>query len=341
MSTSESRQVRGARLRAVFAPEREGPARIGSIDPAELPEAPVRVRVRYSSLNYKDALAVTGRGSVVRRHPMVCGIDLAGAVEESADDGWHAGDVVIATGFGLGEEHWGGFCDGARLRPEWLVPMPEGRDALWAMSLGTAGLTAALCVMELEDAGLTPEQSSGHPVLVTGAGGGVGGVAVALLAVRGFRVAAVTGRPELADYLTQLGAGEVLDRPELDPGSGGLGHQRFSGGIDAVGGRPLAGLLRQVRYGGCVAACGLAAGVDLETSVFPFILRAVRLVGVDSVRAPLERRNEAWRLLSAGLDPGLLQTMTSVAPLERVFELSEELLAGHVRGRIVIELAGG
>ncbi len=254
----------------------------------ELPHEPITVRVAYSSLNYKDGLAVTGKGRVVRRFPMVCGIDLSGRVEDSDLPAWRPGDEVIATGFGLGEEHWGGYAELAGVRPEWLVRVPEGRDPLWAMSLGTAGLTAMLCVLALEHEGLTPGSAGEDPVVVTGSAGGVGGVAVALLAQSGYKVAAVSGRPELEAYLRRLGASEVLARSELaDAPARALDHERFCAGIDVVGGTTLASVLRQTRYGGCVAACGLAGGVELPTSVHPFILRAVTLAGVDSVRAPL------------------------------------------------------
>jgi len=306
----------------------------------DLPVEDVTVRVAYSSLNYKDGLAVTGKGRVVRRFPMVCGVDLAGEVEESSDPVWSPGDQVIATGFGLGEEHWGGFAELARVRPEWLVRVPAGRDARWAMSIGTAGLTAMLCVLALERHDASPEAAGVDPVVVTGAAGGVGSVAVALLAGLGYKVAAVSGRPEHEAYLRRLGAAEVLPRSELaDAPAKALDRERFFGGVDAVGGTTLATVLRQTRYGGCVAACGLAGGAELLTTVHPFILRGVTLAGVESVRAPLELRERAWRRLATGLSPELLEEMTIVEPLERVPALGEDILAGRTRGRVVIDVA--
>ena len=293
-------------FRAVLAAEPDGtPGRLVALGREELPQEPVTVRVAFSSLNYKDGLAVTGKGRVVRRFPMVCGVDLAGEVEESDDPSWQPGDQVIATGFGLGEEHWGGYSELARLRPGWLVGVPEGRDALWAMSLGTAGLTAMLCVLALEQHGLTASSAGDDPVVVTGSAGGVGSVAVALLARLGFKVVAVSGRPEHEGYLRRLGASEVLERSVLaDAPARALDHERFSAGVDVVGGTTLASVLRQTRYGGCVAACGLAGGAELPITVHPFILRGVTLAGVDSVRAPLEVRQRAWRRLAADLPPG-------------------------------------
>jgi len=328
-------------FRAVLAAEPDGPSgRLVTLPRGDLPVEDVTVRVAYSSLNYKDGLAVTGKGRVVRRFPMVCGVDLAGEVEESSDPVWSPGDQVIATGFGLGEEHWGGFAELARVRPEWLVRVPAGRDARWAMSIGTAGLTAMLCVLALERHDASPEAAGVDPVVVTGAAGGVGSVAVALLAGLGYKVAAVSGRPEHEAYLRRLGAAEVLPRSELaDAPAKALDRERFFGGVDAVGGTTLATVLRQTRYGGCVAACGLAGGAELLTTVHPFILRGVTLAGVESVRAPLELRERAWRRLATGLSPELLEEMTIVEPLERVPALGEDILAGRTRGRVVIDVA--
>jgi acrylyl-CoA reductase (NADPH) len=307
---------------------------------SELPDEKVTVRVAYSSLNYKDGLAVTGKGPVVRHFPLVCGIDLAGEVEVSTDPRWAPGDIVTATGYGLGEEHWGGYAALARVRPEWLVRIPEGRDPLWAMSLGTAGLTAMLCVMALERHGSSPQTAGEDPVVVTGAAGGVGSVAVALLAELGYKVAAVTGRPGLEPYLRHLGATEVIDRAELTGApSRPLERQRFSAGVDVAGGPTLAGVLSRTRYGGCVAACGLAGGAELSTSVLPFILRAVTLTGVESVQTPLELRQRAWRRLAEELAPEIIAEMTVVEPLRRVPVLAEEILAGKTRGRVVIDVA--
>ena len=327
-------------FRAILAAEPDGPSgRLVTLSHDQLPDEAVTVRVGYSSLNYKDGLAVTGRGRVVRRYPMVCGVDLAGEVEESADPTWSRGDQVIATGHGLGEEHWGGFSEVARVRPDWLVRVPERRDARWAMSIGTAGLTAMFCVLALERHGATPELAGDDPVVVTGAAGGVGSVAVALLAELGYKVVAVSGRPEQDGYLRRLGASEILPRSDLaDAPPRPLDRERFFGGVDAVGGTTLATVLRQTRYGGCVAACGLAGGAELPTTVHPFILRGVTLAGIESVRAPLELREEAWDRLAAGLPPALVEEMTIVEPLERVPGLSEEILAGRIRGRVVIDV---
>ena len=327
-------------FRAILAAEPDGPSgRLANLSRDELPEDAVTVRVACSSLNYKDGLAVTGKGRVVRKFPMVCGVDLAGEVEESSDPAWSAGDQVIVTGFGLGEDHWGGYAELARVRPEWIVRVPAGRDARWAMSVGTAGLTAMLCVLALERHDLTPEAAGDHPIVVTGAAGGVGSVAVALLAELGYKVAAVSGRPEHEAYLRRLGAAEVVPRAELaDAPPRALDRERWFGGVDAVGGTTLATVLRQTRYGGCVAACGLAGGADLPTTVHPFILRGVTLAGVESVQAPLALRTLAWERLATGLPLDPLVEMTAVEPLERVPELAEEILAGRTRGRIVIDV---
>ncbi len=341
MNASHPETVSDLSFRAIFAAEPEGlPGRLVTVRHDELPDEAVTVRVGFSSLNYKDALAVSGKGRVVRRFPMVCGVDLAGEVAASGDSSWRVGDRVIATGWGLGDEHWGGYCELARVRPEWLVRIPDGRDALWAMSLGTAGLTAMLSLLALEDHGMSPEVSREGPVVVTGAAGGVGSLAVALLAGLGYNVAAVTGRPEHEGYLRQLGATEVLNRSELaDAPRRALGPERFSAGVDVVGGATLANVLSQTRYGGCVTACGLVGGADLPTTVHPFILRGVTLVGIETVRAPLELRNRAWQRLMTDLRPPVTEEMTVVEPLERVPELAEEVLAGRTRGRVVIAVA--
>jgi len=343
MDAPVGKAVRDGSFLAVLAAEPDGPTgRLARLQPSELPDEKVTVRVTYSSLNYKDALAVTGQGPVARRFPLVCGIDLAGEVEASTDPRWRPGDPVLATGYGLGEEHWGGYAALARARPEWLLRIPEGRDALWAMSLGTAGLTAMLCVMALERHDLTPEAAGDYPVVVTGASGGVGSIAVALLAGRGYTVAAVSGRPEQEPYLRGLGACEVIARGELaDVPPRPLERQRFAGGVDVVGGSTLAGLLSRTRYRGCVAACGLVGGAELSTTVHPFILRAVTLTGVESVQTPMELRERAWRRLASDLAPALLQEITIVEPLRRVPALAEEILAGRTRGRVVIDVDEG
>jgi acrylyl-CoA reductase (NADPH) len=304
----------------------------------------VTVRVEWSSLNYKDGLAVTGRGKVVRSFPMVCGVDLAGTVVSSEAAGLQPGQQIIVTGWGLGEERHGGFAELARVRSEWVVPVPEGLDTRRAMAIGTAGLTSMLCVLALEAHGLTPERAGDLPVVVTGAAGGVGSVAVALLARAGYRVAAVSGRagdPEQASYLRRLGASMLIERSELaDAPPRALDKERFAGAVDAVGGAILATVLRQTRYGGCVAACGLAGGADLPTTVHPFILRAVDLAGVESVRCPTEVRRRAWDRLAAELPVDLLDAMTVESRLDEVPELAGEILSGRTRGRIVVAVGG-
>ncbi len=303
---------------------------------AELAEGDVLVRVTHSTVNYKDGLAVTGRAPVVRRFPMVPGIDLVGVVEESAHPGVQPGQNVVLNGWGMGETHPGGYAERARVRGEWLAPLPEGLAPAEAAAIGTAGYTAMLALMALERHGATPDRG---PALVTGAAGGVGSVAVALLARAGWRVAASTGRPEEAEYLRDLGAAEVVGRERFSDGPARpLGKETWAAAVDSVGSRTLAAVLSEVRYGGAVAACGLAQGMDLPTSVAPFILRGVSLLGVDSVMAPRERRLEAWSRLARELDRAKLAAMTSTVPLDEVPRVAEEILAGKVRGRVVVEI---
>jgi acrylyl-CoA reductase (NADPH) len=297
------------------------------------------VAVAYSSLNFKDGLAVTGKGKVVRSFPMVCGIDLAGTVESSDSADWKAGDEVVLTGWGLSETHPGGYTERQRVRSAWLVPRPEGLDLRQTMVMGTAGLTGMLCVLALEHAGLEP--GADGEVLVTGAAGGVGSVAVAVLANLGYRVAASTGRPEVHDYLRSLGATTIVDRAELATPSGRpLEKERWLAAVDTVGSETLATVLRQTRYRGAVAACGLAGGPDLPTTVLPFILRNVSLLGVDSVSCPTPVRAEAWRRLASDLPAAGVEAMTTVEPMSRVPELAEDILAGRIRGRVVIDVKG-
>lgn len=325
--------------------EREGAgegvrAAIRELGKDALPAGEVLVRVEYSSLNYKDALAVTNRGRIVREYPMVPGIDFAGTVAESASPAYRPGDPVVLTGWGAGERHWGGFAGLARVPADWLVPLPAGLTARRAMALGTAGFTAMLCVLALEERGLAPG-AGGREVAVTGAGGGVGGVAIALLARGGHDVTAVTGRAELGDYLRALGARRVIGREELPLASTRpLESERWGGAIDPVGGDTLAALLRQMAYYSSVAACGLAAGSALSTTMIPFILRAVSLVGVESVTVPGERRRAAWARLARDLPPDLLDRLARTIALGAVPHFSEELLAGRVRGRLVVDVSG-
>ena len=304
-------------------------------DEANLMDGDVTVRVEYSTVNYKDGLAVTGKAPVVRRFPMIAGIDAAGTVEASSHPAWKAGDKVILNGWGCGETHLGGYAEKARFKGDWLVPLPATMSAREAMAIGTAGYTAMLAVMALEQHGLTPERG---PIAVTGANGGVGSVAIAILAKRGFTVHAVTGRTQEADYLKGLGAAEIIPRQELTGPAKPLAKERWAGAVDAVGSTTLANLLSMTRYGGAVAACGLAGGMDLPTSVAPFILRGVCLYGIDSVMCPLERRKTAWKRLENELDRQKLAAMTTEIGLSDVPKAAAAILNGEVRGRIVVKI---
>jgi acrylyl-CoA reductase (NADPH) len=309
-------------------------ASLRELDEDQLPEGTVSIDVAYSSLNYKDALAITGTAPIARSLPMVAGIDLAGTVTASSHDGIAVGDTVLATGYGIGEKHWGGLAERARLSGDWVIPVPAAFTAQQAMAIGTAGFTAMLCVMALEDHGVAPGAGE---VLVTGAGGGVGGIAVALLAALGHAVVASTGRPEEAAYLRRLGAGEVIDRAELSEPGKALQKERWAGAVDTVGGQTLANVCAATRYGGTVAACGNAGGMKLPASVAPFILRGVTLAGVDSVQARDERRRRAWARLGELLDPALLEEITTVVPLGEAIAMAARLLGGTVRGRVVVD----
>src|SRR6202030_4162924 len=299
-------------------------------------EGDVTVRVEWSTLNYKDGLAITGKAPVVRRFPMIPGIDFAGTVEASTHPDWKPGDQVILNGWGVGETHLGAYGEKARVKGDWLVRLPSGMSARDAMAIGTAGYTAMLAVMALEHHGLQP---AGGPVVVTGAAGGVGSVAVAILAKLGFQVTASTGRPQEADYLKRLGAAEIIDRKELAGAPRPLAKERWAGGIDSVGSTTLANVLSMIRYRGAVAACGLAGGMDLPTSVAPFILRGVSLLGIDSVMCPLPLRQEAWRRLETDLPRQKIAAMTSEIGLGDVIEAGKRIVEGHVRGRIVVKIA--
>jgi acrylyl-CoA reductase (NADPH) len=304
-------------------------------DEANLMDGDVTVRVGWSTINYKDGLAVTGKAPVVRRFPMIPGIDFAGEVEASSHPDWKVGDKVILNGWGTGETHLGAYGQKSRVKGQWLVRLPAGMAERDAMAIGTAGYTAMLAVMALERHGLKP--ASG-PILVTGAAGGVGSVAVALLAKLGFAVIASTGRPEEADYLKALGASEIVPRAELTAPPKPLAKERWAGAIDSVGSTTLANALSMTRYGGAVAACGLAGGMDLPGSVAPFILRGVSLLGIDSVQCPLPLRIEAWRRLESDLDRGKLAQMTREIGLEDVIPVAGTILEGRVRGRIVVKI---
>ena len=310
-------------------------AAVKDIDAAQLPEGDVTVAVDYSTLNYKDGLAITGKGPVVRKFPMVPGIDLVGTVEASDCADWKAGDKVILNGWGVGETHWGGLAQKARLKGEWLVPLPATLSPRQAMAIGTAGYTAMLCVMALERHGVTPAKGE---VVVTGAAGGVGSVAVALLARLGYTVVAVSGRPEEAEYLKGLGAAEVMERAAFAAPGKPLARERWAGAVDVVGSHVLANLCASMKYGGVVAACGLAGGMDLPATVAPFILRGVTLAGIDSVMAPREVRIEAWRRLATDLDLSRLAVMTKEVGLAEAIPLATQLLEGKVRGRLVVDV---
>lgn len=308
---------------------------LANLDPADLPDGEVTVDVEYSSLNYKDSLALSGTSPVVRRFPMVPGIDFSGIVTASEDERFAPGDRVVLNGWGVGETHWGGYAERARVKADWLVPVPSAFTARQAMAIGTAGYTAMLCVLALEKHGLTPDSG---PVLVTGATGGVGSVAVTLLSEAGFEVIVATGKSAEHDYLTRLGATEIIDRSELSEPGRPLGKERWAGAIDSVGSHTLANACASTMYGGTVAACGLAQGMDFPATVAPFILRGVTLAGVDSVHCPTARRIEAWDRLATDIDPDLLEAMSTEAPLEDVFDLARRQLDGSLRGRTILRV---
>lgn len=310
-------------------------ATLAELDEAQLPEGDVTVQVDYSTLNYKDGLAITGKSPVVRKFPMVAGIDLAGTVEASDNPAFKAGDRVLLNGWGVGETHWGGLAQKARLNGDWLIPLPAGFTPRQAMAIGTAGYTAMLSVLALERNGVTPDKG---PVLVTGANGGVGSFAIALLARLGYQVAASTGRPQEADYLKHLGAAEIIDRASLSEPGRPLGKERWAGAVDSVGSHTLANVCAGIRYGGAVAACGLAQGMDFPASVAPFILRGVTLAGIDSVMRPRADRIEAWDRLVRDLDLALLDEITSEIGLGEAVLSASELLEGRVRGRVVVDV---
>ncbi len=301
----------------------------------DLMEGDVTVAVEATTVNYKDGLAITGKSPVVRRWPMIPGIDFAGTVTQSTHKDWKPGDAVILNGWGVGEVHYGAYAGMARVNGDWLVPLPAGMSALDAMAIGTAGYTAMLSVMALEKHGLTPERG---PVVVTGAAGGVGSVAVALLSKLGFHVIASTGRPQEAGWLKDLGAAEIIDRAELSEPGRPLGKERWAGGVDAVGSHTLANVLAQTQYGGAVAACGLAQGFDLPATVMPFILRGVALLGIDSVNAPKALRLEAWKRLGTDLDAGKLRAISSTIGFAGIVQAAHDIIDGKVRGRVVVDM---
>ena len=301
----------------------------------DLMEGDVVVAVEASTVNYKDGLAITGASPVVRRWPMIPGVDLAGRVLTSDHPDWKPGDKVILNGWGCGETHYGAYAERARLKGDWLVPLPDVFTAEQAMGIGTAGYTAMLSVLALEEAGMTPDMG---PAIVTGASGGVGSFAVALLATKGWHVIAATGRTSESDYLKGLGAAEIMDRAELSDNGKPLAKERWAAGIDSVGSHTLANVLSATSYGGAIAACGLAQGADLPTTVMPFILRGVSLLGIDSVMAPRERRLKAWQRLASDLDPKVIETIAMTVPFDEVIENARRILDGSIRGRIVVKM---
>ncbi|MEI9989728.1 MAG: MDR family oxidoreductase [Rhizomicrobium sp.] len=305
------------------------------LTPDDLMPGDVTVAVSHSTVNYKDGLALTGRSPVVRKFPMIPGVDLAGTVEESSHPDFKPGDKVVLNGFGLSETHYGGCSELARVKGDWLVPLPPAFTAAQAMAIGTAGYTAMLCVLALEDAHVTPAKGA---VIVTGASGGVGSVAIAVLAKLGYKVIASTGRTEEAPYLKDLGAVEIIPRAELAGDPRPLAKERWAGGVDSVGSKTLANVIAATSYQGAVAACGLAGGMDLPTSVAPFILRGISLLGIDSVHMPKPRRIQAWNRLAKDLDPAKLASMTRTIPLSGVRQAADDILAGKIRGRLVVEI---
>ncbi|MEK8027140.1 MDR family oxidoreductase [Pseudaquabacterium rugosum] len=317
------------------APDAPQTCALRTLDEAALPAGEVTVRISHSTLNYKDALAITGRAPIARIWPLVPGIDFAGTVEASADPAWQVGDAVVLNGWGVGENHWGGLAQKARVPGRFLVPLQAPFTARQAMGIGTAGYTAMLCVLALERHGLKP---GAGPVLVTGAAGGVGSIAVAVLARLGFEVAALTGRPEQGDFLRSLGAARIVDRADYARPGKPLARETWAGAVDVAGGAVLANVCAAMRYDGVVAACGLAAGMDWPATVAPFILRGVTLAGVESVMVPYERRLQAWQRLARDLDPALLESLLSDIGLAQAIETAPRILAGEVRGRVVVDV---
>jgi acrylyl-CoA reductase (NADPH) len=328
-----------ATFKAILIEKVDSGQKVGLVDfdEGQLMDGDVTVRVEWSTVNYKDGLAMTGKGPVVRRWPMIPGIDFAGTVESSSNKEFKPGDAVVMNGFGLGETHLGGYAEKARVKGEWLVPLPKGMSAREAMEIGTAGYTAMLSVMALERHGIKPERGQ---VVVTGAAGGVGSVAIAILAKLGFHVIASTGRTQEADYLKSLGAAEIIDRAELSSPAKPLAKERWGAGVDSAGSHTLANVLSMTKYGGAVAACGLAQGLDLPGSVAPFILRAVSLLGIDSVYCPQAIRRDAWKRLATDLDRKKLAAMTTEVALAKVIEVGPAILAGKVRGRTLVRVGG-
>ncbi|MBL4890668.1 MAG: oxidoreductase [Rhizobiaceae bacterium] len=309
---------------------------IVELNDSDLMEGDVTVKVDATTINYKDGLAITGKGPVIRHWPMVPGIDLVGTVIKSESADFSDGDAVLLNGFGVGEGHWGAYAGHARLKSDWLIPLPKGISALQAMGVGTAGYTAMLCVMALERYGITPDRG---PIIVTGANGGVGTVAIAILSKLGYEVIASTGRMDEEAFLKSLGASEIIDRAELSEAGRPLGKERWAGGIDAVGSHTLANLLAQTQYGGAIAACGLAQGFDLPSTVMPFILRGIALLGVDSVMASKDLRQEAWGRIASDLDMAKLDALTTKIGFDGIIQAANDIMDGKIRGRVVVDMS--
>ncbi|MGV3346104.1 MDR family oxidoreductase [Enterobacteriaceae bacterium LUAb1] len=324
-------------MQALLLEQREGKilATVKKVSTSALPAGNVTVDISWSGLNYKDALAITGKGNIIRQFPMIPGIDFAGKISESSDPRFHPGQDVLLTGWGAGEQHWGGLAERARVQGDWLIPIPPAMDARNAMIIGTAGLTAMLCVIALQEAGIKPETG---PVLVSGASGGVGCIAVALLHALNYRVTAVSGRRTTHDFLYKLGACEILSREAFTTPGKPLETQRWAGAIDTAGGQLLARVLAQMQYNGAVAACGLAGGVDLPASVLPFILRNVRLLGIDSVNVPVERRRKAWKMIAQILPADFYQNVSNEIPLTDVMMAANKLLNNQLQGRTIVKI---
>jgi len=310
-------------------------ARLTNIDESILSKGDVTVKVLYSTLNYKDALAITGKGPVIRNFPMIPGIDLVGVVEQTDSSKFNVGDVVLLNGFGVGENHCGGLAQKAKLNSEWLIKLPDAFSAKQAMAIGTAGYTAMLCVIALEKNGVTPDKGK---ILVTGANGGVGSFAISLLSKLGYEITASTGRVEQSDYLKKLGASDIIDRNTLNTAGRPLAKEQWAGAIDSIGSHTLANICAGLKYDGTVAACGLAQGIDLPASVAPFILRGITLTGIDSVMRPLDDRIEAWQRLATLLEPAVFDDICNEISLDQVIETASDLIEGKVRGRVVVDL---
>jgi len=310
-------------------------ANIETVEESQLPEGDVTIDIDYSTLNYKDGLAITGKAPVIRHYPMVPGIDMAGTVTESSNPNYQVGDKVVLNGWGVGEMHWGGLAQKARVNGDWLIKLPESLSTYHAMAIGTAGYTAMLCVMALQDHNVKPEDGE---ILVTGANGGVGSFAIALLSALGYTVVASTGRPQESDYLKSLGANSAIDRSELSEPGKPLGKERWAGVVDCVGSHTLANACATTKYGGTVAACGLAQGMDLPATVMPFILRSVTLAGVDSVNAPIEKRQKAWNSMAKLLKPETFEAVVEKIALSDAVDVAGKILKGEVRGRVVVDV---